>query len=194
MRNRLKKRDILTIPNFLSFFRLLLIPVLVWLYCSQKKYNIAAFVIAISAVTDIADGKIARKYNMVTDFGKIIDPIADKLTQASLILCLIPKYRWMTALVILFVIKEGFMLMAGYMTLKLTDTVNSAKWHGKVSTVVLYTVIMILVLFPRMPETATNILIGLCGAAMIISLMLYGRFYIGIFKNESTREKRKYQK
>ena len=84
--HRLFKRDqILTIPNLLSVIRLLMIPVIVWLYCEKQDYIAAAAMIVLSGLTDIADGIIARKFNLVSDLGKILDPVADKLTQAALI-------------------------------------------------------------------------------------------------------------
>lgn len=104
-------------------------------------------VITISGASDIIDGKIARKFNMVSDVGKVLDPVADKLTQAALVICLIARYTWMWALLALFAVKECLMLLWGYLTLKSTDTINGAKWYGKLSTVVLYAVMMILILF-----------------------------------------------
>ena len=92
MRRFFKKNQILTIPNLLSVVRLALIPVIVWLYSVEKNYYGAIGVIALSAATDIVDGWIARHFNMVSDFGKALDPLADKLTQAALLLCLLSKY------------------------------------------------------------------------------------------------------
>lgn len=189
---RLSKENVLTIPNMLSLFRLLLIPLIVWLYCGQKKYKVTIAVVALSGATDIIDGKIARKFNMVSDVGKVLDPIADKLTQMALVICLASRYKWMWALLVLFAIKECFMALWGFLALKFTDTVNSAKWYGKACTVVLYTVMMILILFADIPQTAANVLIIICAAAMLISLILYGRFYYHILKQ--TRESEKLQK
>lgn len=179
---RLTKKNILTIPNFLSLFRLILIPVIIWLYCDKKQYHATIAVIALSGVTDILDGKIARKFNMVSDVGKVLDPIADKLTQAALVICLITRYSWMKALLILFIIREGIMAWWGYLALKHTDTVNSAKWYGKAATVVLYVVMIILIFLENIPETAANILMGVCAVFMIFSLIKYGKFYKSILK------------
>ena len=89
------KHKIITIPNVLSFFRLLLIPVIVWLYI-VKKYPIWTMaVLALSGITDIVDGIIARKCNMISDFGKAFDPVADKLTQIAMLFCLVSRFRWM---------------------------------------------------------------------------------------------------
>ena len=89
-----RKDQVLTIPNLLSVIRLALIPLIVWLYIGKQEYSAAVAVILISGATDIIDGFIARKFNMVSDLGKILDPVADKLTQATVILCLTVKYRW----------------------------------------------------------------------------------------------------
>lgn len=103
MKKKLNKDEILTIPNGLSFLRLLLTSLIVWLYCGGgEEYGATTAVIAVFALTDIIDGKIARKFNMVSDVGKVLDPIADKLTQAALVICLLSRYPWMGALLILF--------------------------------------------------------------------------------------------
>lgn len=176
----LKKENILTIPNLLSLIRILLIPFIIWLYCVQKAYMHTFIVIAISGFTDIIDGKIARKFNKISDVGKVLDPIADKLTQAALVICLIARYPWMWALLALFAVKECLMLLWGYLTLKSTDTINGAKWYGKLSTVVLYAVMMILILFVDIPQAIATALMLLCGGMMLLSFVMYGRFYHAI--------------
>lgn len=180
MKDRWKRKNVLTIPNVLSLIRLLLIPLIVWLYCVKKDYTAAMAAVVVSGLTDIADGKIARKFNMISDVGKVLDPVADKLTQVTLIYCLAFRYPLLWALAVLFVVKECFMLYWGYRTLKMTDQVNGAKWFGKVNTVVLYGVTLILVFFTEIPLYVVNGLIILSAAVMIMSLILYGRFYSGI--------------
>lgn len=184
MHRVLKKDQILTIPNLLSLVRLLLIPVIIWLYCVKREYGIAVAVILLSGVTDVADGIIARKFHMVSDFGKILDPIADKLTQAALIICLAFKYEWMIALIIVFALKEFCMLAFGYAAIRKRDSVNSARWHGKLSTVLLYVVMMVLILFPGIPVSVANTLILLCGVVMLMSFIMYARFYKKILSKE----------
>lgn len=187
--HRLNRENFLTIPNLLSLFRIFLIPLIVWLYCKLKHYTATIAVIALSGATDIIDGKIARKFNMVSDVGKVLDPVADKLTQAALVICLISRYKWMWALLSLFVVKESLMALWGYLTLKRTDTVNSAKWYGKVSTVVLYSVMMILIFFVDIPQATANALIIFCGVVMLMSLVLYGLFYRSILKQRPLSRK-----
>lgn len=178
MHRVLKKDQILTIPNLLSVVRLALIPLIVWLYCGAQQYDIAVAVILLSGMTDVVDGYIARHWHMVSDFGKILDPMADKLTQAAIILCLLTKYPLMRWLIIFFVIKEMMMVIMGLLVIKKTDAVNSAKWYGKVNTVVLYAVMMLLILFPSLPDTVVNLLIVTCVCVIVASLGLYMRFYM----------------
>ncbi len=181
-KKRLNKKNILTIPNLLSLIRILLIPFIIRLYCVDMAYTQAVMLIAVSALTDLMDGRIARRFNMVSDVGKILDPVADKLTQASLVICLISRYPQMWGLLALFAVKEGMMLLWGYLTLKHTDTVNSAKWYGKLSTVVLYAVMMTLMLLIHIPVSAANGLMLLCAGVMLLSLVMYARFYNAILR------------
>lgn len=185
MHRVLKKDQILTIPNLLSIVRLALIPLIVWLYVAQQEYNWAVAIILLSGATDIVDGFIARHFNMVSDFGKILDPIADKLTQAAVIICLTAKHELMYVLICLFVVKELIMGTLGFLVIRKKDSVNSAKWFGKANTVVLYVVMMLLILFPGMSDALANTLIVLCGCMMLLSLALYTRFYVRLLSDKN---------
>ena len=179
------KKDILTIPNLLSLVRLLLIPVIIWLYIGCEDNLAAITVIALSGLTDIIDGRIARRYNMVSDFGKILDPVADKLTQLSLIVCLTLRHQWMRWLVVLFTVKECVMAILGFVSIRKKQLVNSAQWHGKLTTAVLYGTMIFLILFPGLPLPAVKVIIVLCSLVMLLSLVLYARFYFSIFKDKN---------
>ncbi len=176
IKSRLKKKDILTLPNLLSLVRLLLIPVIVLLYVKEHHYASVALII-LSAATDIVDGWIARHFNMISDFGKFLDPVADKLTQLAMLSCLVIRYPWSVALVGLLVIKELFQLIFGLIVLKKTDVMNSAKWFGKVNTVVLYASMILLFLLPNIPNTVATVILSICGITMLCSMILYGRFF-----------------
>lgn len=174
---KMKKGDILTIPNFLSLFRIILVPFIIWLYCTKENYYAAFGLVVLSGLTDVLDGKIARKYNMITTFGKILDPLADKLTQAALIICLISRYIWMWALIGLFVLKEVISTALGYLSMKASETVSGAMWYGKVNTALLYAVMIVLIVFPGIPLPIANGLIGLCAVSLIAAFALYIRFF-----------------
>ena len=185
-----KKKDVLTIPNLLSLFRLALIPIIVWLYCGAHRYYAAIGVILLSGASDIVDGFIARRFNMVSDLGKILDPIADKLTQAALLICLLFKYKLMWGLICVFAVREIAMCIMGMVVIKRSDEVNSAKWYGKLNTVVIYSVMMALILFPAMPQWLVNTLICICGGVIIMSLCLYARFYKRFLKDKEEKKQK----
>lgn len=130
-----------TIPNWLCFIRIALIPVFSVLFI--KESYIAAFILMIvAALTDVFDGKIARKYNMVSNLGKILDPIADKLSQMAIVIILIVKF-WsfdgpLKYLLFLFIFKELTMVVAGAILLAMGMRPVAAEIWGKVATVVFY--------------------------------------------------------
>ena len=163
------KKEVLTIPNLLSFFRLILIPVYVTIYLNatkQSDYLIAGVILAVSCLTDMIDGKIARHFNMITTVGKVLDPIADKATQITLIVCLMVRYPVLCNLIAIFVLKEGFQVLACALCYKKKRKVlKAAELAGKVSTTVLFVTLIVMVVFPELPlpvVTGITILDGLC--------------------------------
>lgn len=179
---KLRKQDVLTIPNFISLFRLSLIPFIIWAYCAVKDHYFAIALIFISGISDVVDGFIARRFNMVSDFGKFIDPVADWLTQLSLVICLLFTYKMMWLLFALFIGRQIIMFLMGLYVFSKTDKVNSSRWYGKLNTVVLYGVMVALILFPGMSESLANILIICSEICIVMSLVLYARFYHNILK------------
>ncbi|MBQ8849157.1 MAG: CDP-alcohol phosphatidyltransferase family protein [Clostridia bacterium] len=171
--NRYQKK-IFTVPNVLSFVRLGLIPLFVWLYSFVHEFGWAIAVLALSYVTDLADGFIARKFNMMSDLGKILDPIADKLTQICVLICLVFRFPLMMIPLNFIIVKELFSGILGLVRVKKTKDVPSAVWHGKVNTALLNTTMIAHVVFPTIPEAVSNISIVICTAMMAVSAVLYG--------------------
>ncbi len=175
--NKISKKDFFTIPNLLGYFRVILIPLFVHTYLNAsttKDQFFAALIIGVSGLTDFLDGFIARKFNQITDLGKIIDPVADKLTQGALVFCLTTRYPAMWLLVIIFILKEGFMGIMGLVMLKHNGRkLDGAMWFGKVSTAILYIVMFLLLLILSIPLWLANALIALCAVAMLIALVSY---------------------
>ena len=191
--SKFSKRDLWQIPNILCYIRFMLIPVFVVLYIKAeypKEYLRAAAVVLISGITDFLDGFIARKFDMITELGKLIDPLADKLTQASLIFVLVVKIKWMFLLLILFIILQLFLLVAGLVMLKKNARLNGAKWFGKVSTTVFYAVMLVLVSYPALDDKIANILMLVCGAFLLLSLIMYIREYILLYRKTKANESR----
>ena len=179
---------ILTIPNLLSFFRLCLIPVFMWLYCVEKNYLWTGIVLIISGLTDTVDGIIARKFNMISDLGKVLDPIADKVTQAAMLFCLLTRFPLMIAPLALMVVKEFFMGVTGLMVIQKTGKVFGADWHGKVNTWLLYAMMILHVFWYNIPDIVSKVLIGICVVMMLISLVLYGRHNLKALRETGTEK------
>ena len=168
------KDKILTIPNLLSFLRLGMIPVMVWLYMVKKNYSLTTLMLVLSGLTDMADGYIARHYNMISDFGKAFDPVADKLTQIAMMFCLVARFPLMLLPWIVLVIKEVFTGITSLLAIHKTGQVEGAVWHGKVTTALLYGTMAVHLLWYGIPELVSFILICLCTAMMLISAVGYG--------------------
>ena len=145
------QKKIFTIPNLMSLFRLCLIPVIIWLYCVEKNDVAAGLVLILSGATDIADGFVARHFHMISDLGKVLDPIADKLTQASMLFCLCTRFPLMLLPLSCMVVKECFMGVTGLLVIKRTGNVFGADWHGKAATVLLYTTMILHVFWEGIP-------------------------------------------
>lgn len=175
----------LTIPNMMGYFRILLIPVYIVLYLNAETavdFYIAAGVIALSAITDFFDGKIARKFNQVTDFGKILDPIADKLTQGTLAICLSLTYPYMRVLLAVFIVKEFAMGITGLVYMRRGWKTDGAMMIGKFSTWVLDLSLIVLVLLPEIKLSIANGIMQFAIIVMLISLAAYVRLYYYVHK------------
>ena len=167
------QKKILTIPNLLSFFRLCLIPVIVWLYSFKQNYVWTLLVLLISGATDIIDGIIARRLNMISDFGKAFDPIADKLTQMAVLFCLVSRFPYMTIPLIILIIKEVTAAVMNMIAIKKTNEVMGAVWHGKLTTVLLYSTMVIHIIWFNIPMLVSNLLIAISTAMMLFSAVQY---------------------
>lgn len=182
---KFKIKDLWSIPNILCYIRLILIPVFVIIYIKAeepREYLLSAAVVFVSGFTDFLDGFIARTFHMVTELGKLIDPMADKLTQVSLIFVLVVKIKWMFLLLILFVVMQLYMLVAGLVMLKKGKRLNGSKWFGKISTTVFYAVMLVLVALPNLDSNVTNILMLVCGAFLLLSFVLYIKEYMKMYQ------------
>ena len=124
------------VPNILTVIRLILVPVII-LFISMDNYLLAFIIFTLSAITDVVDGIIARKFNAISDFGKLIDPLADKLTQISVLLTLSIKEIIPFWIICVLLVKE-LILIIGASFLYGKNLVVSSKWYGKLTTVIMY--------------------------------------------------------
>ncbi len=184
------KKEIFSIPNLLSLFRLALIPVYILIYMNAEKpshYYLSAGILAVSCLTDLIDGRIARHFNMITTLGIILDPFADKATQFTLIVCLAIKHPVLFFLIALFVLKEGFQLIAGgFNLLKKGKMLSGALLAGKICTTVLFVSLILMVMIPTMSDETVLIITVVDAGFMTVSFISYILAYFG--KNKKVQD------
>jgi cardiolipin synthase len=155
-----KIKDLVAIPNILCYLRIIMVGVFLYIYntaTSQNDYYIAMLVVMVAGITDFLDGRIARKFNMITDLGKVIDPVADKLMQFAMLITLTFNVKNMYMLTIYLIIKEVVLALIAFIILKTKGRrLNGAKWYGKVCTAVLYVVMLVFVAVPQLNAYLRN--------------------------------------
>ena len=176
------KKELFTIPNILSLFRLLLIPVYIMIYLNanqDEEYFLAAAILAVSCLTDMIDGQIARHFNMISNVGKLLDPIADKMTQLALTICLSVKYPALRSVLLLFVIKEVFQASVTFMMFRRGKVLPGALFAGKICTTVLFISLILLVLLPNLNLQIVNTIAIIDTAFLSYSFISYALAFFG---------------
>lgn len=195
----IKKDDFFKLPNILTYIRILLVPVFIYVFLTAKtplQVLLAAGVVFLSALTDLLDGFIARKFNIITDWGKFIDPIADKLMQAAMFFCVVAKatgdktlFFSLLIITILFVVKEIVSFLVSFFIYKKTGKhLDGSIWCGKACTVVIYFVMLLFIMFPDLGQLIKLFLILFAGVFIIIAFVVYMLEYQKMFfqhKNET---------
>ena len=176
------------IPNALSVVRIALIPVFVTLYL--LRLDLWAFgVLLVSGLTDAVDGFVARRFNMITDCGKLLDPLSDKLTQVAVVVCLTTRYPELLPLTVLCFAKELFQGIGGILLLKKNVQAQGARWFGKVSTVLFYATMLVIVLwYDTLVVSAPWVLwllVGLVGVSMLIAFVGYLQIFLRMRRDMS---------
>ena len=171
-----------TIPNVLSLVRIALVPVIAALYLNSNKYPSLLYwsfgALALSALSDALDGFIARRLHQITDIGKLLDPVADKLTQITVVLCVTIRDLHLLPLLIICVVKELCQSIGGLLLLRKGEKVRGAKWYGKVSTFVFYFAMALIVLWTDMPRPLFIGLIVLVSGWMLFAFFNYMRVFL----------------
>jgi cardiolipin synthase len=189
------KNKIFTIPNIISFFRIALIIAFVPVYfaSSIEHHKLIAFgIIVLSGLSDVVDGFIARNFNMVSELGKILDPIADKLTQAAVLLCLLINHTELLAMFVVLFIKELLTaIAAGYLLKHKLVKPMSARWWGKLSTAAIYSTIFYVILMEFievLPTIVAIVLMAISIVCMILSMLGYMQLVLKVTNNTSKPE------
>ncbi|MDD6489365.1 MAG: CDP-alcohol phosphatidyltransferase family protein [Clostridia bacterium] len=176
-----------TVPNFLSLIRILVIPPLI-IFLLDRNFIMAGVMLIISGVSDMFDGMIARKFNQVTQLGKMLDPIADKLTLISVVICIYVLYPSVLPFVIILFAKEFLMLCGGFVLLKMKIKPPAAKWYGKVATVVFYLSVTAIILLNAIwgidNIILTNTLLIITTVFMLFALFQYARIFFKLIKEK----------
>ena len=155
-------REYFSIPNIMGYFRIALAMLYMLLFyraLDGAPYWPVIVTIVISGITDFFDGKIARRFNMITDWGKMLDPIADKITLGAIIISMSFKYSIVVPMVVFYIIKEGYMAVAG-----------------------IYVILIVLLLFPNMPEVMVNVLVIADMIIMAFTLIKYFIYHRGLWE------------
>ena len=169
----MRNKNIFTIPNLLSLFRLCLIPAIVWFYLGKQNSFAAGSLLLLSGGTDVLDGFIARRFHMVSDVGKILDPAADKLTQAAVLFCLVFRFPFMAVPLTILVIRDVCIAVLSALLIKYAGIVPQAVWHGKAATFLLYGTMLLHVFWPELPSVWSMTLIVVCALMTGVSFILY---------------------
>lgn len=180
------KKEYFNIPNLMGYFRIILLPVFLYVYGQAEtpsEYMAAFIILAVSFLTDLLDGKIARKFNMVTDFGKVLDPVADKLTQGALAIAVTLHYPLMKMFLLIFLCREIYMAVIGLYLLKKKKVCNGAQWYGKVCTTII-DVGVCLLLLPSIPYQAANIMIIIMIISVLFTWIKYIQFHASIIRQK----------
>lgn len=192
-----KPSDLVTIPNILSYLRLILVVPFVYyfirgLYDDPRHYITAAVCIVISGLTDCFDGLLARKLNQVTSLGKILDPLADKITLIAVAVCMVIYIPALLPLMLVLFIKDFTMLICGLVLLVKKIPLPASRWYGKVATVVFYISVTVIIFLKAVYqyENPTLILVLFCitAAVMIFALLNYSKMFLVILKENKNKE------
>ena len=187
---------VLTVPNAMSGLRILIVPFFAVLYL--KGYVAAAVaLLLLSGLTDMLDGLIARKFNQITELGKMLDPFADKLTQGVVALCIALRFPAIRPLLLLFIFKELLMLGCAVVLLKKHKRPCAAKWYGKVATVMFYVSVSVIVLMdgiglakPNTFNISAYVMLGLTGVMMAYAAVKYFQIFLAILREPGEKEKK----
>lgn len=188
MRGTPKKADLFKIPNLLCYLRILMVPLFIYLFLSEYYWQ-SALVVILAAATDILDGYIARHYNMITDWGKFIDPVADKMMQLSMLILTIFKIKWVLILVVCFIVKELILLGVGIYIYHNDYNLNGSNWAGKLCTVVMDTVLLIFIAFDGIPDSLAIVLVFIVIVFLVLSFIVYILQYKKLYDEHIKKKK-----
>lgn len=194
-----------TIPNWLSFARIIMVPIFATLFLKGEVLW-AVFVLALSGLSDFLDGKIARRFNQISDLGKLIDPVADKLTEITIAVLLFITFRSSTDelvktfswIFLVFIIKELIMVVFGGFMIAIGLRPSAAEIYGKVSTFVFYGVMLLMFAFA--PDVGafnsiwtipSTLLVVLVAVSAVLCLIAFVSYIPGVYRQLKEKNSKK---
>lgn len=183
-KNEVISKDLMTIPNAISFIRILLITPFVAFFI-ERMYVAAAITVGISGLSDCFDGYIARRFNQESELGKVLDPLADKLTLIAVGVCLIFIEPYVLPLMIIMVLKDILMIIGGTIIINKGVIPPKSSWYGKVSTLMFYIsvgMVVLMAIFNYENKILSLSVLGITAAMMIFSLINYAVIFVKINK------------
>ena len=176
------------IPNILSVIRLSLVPAFVVVFFSDtpNAQRLAGLIFVLASLTDALDGFIARRFNMVTRLGRILDPLADKLMTVSALLCITIAGLIPVWIVIVFAVKEAFMGVGALILYKRVDDVLPSNYLGKTATIVFIVSCVALMLF-RIPQPYSTVLLSI---PLILTLIAFARYAVLFYETVCSKDSR----
>ena len=197
MENENRKNTLLyifNVPNSLSYLRILLVPFMAWFLLSDQ-IPLAFLMIALSGLSDAFDGYFARKLNQVTELGKVLDPVADKLTQVVATVCFAIKFPQLIAVLAVFVVKEVLMSIGAAYLMHKNKKPGAARWYGKVATIMFYLSVVVIVVMDafftvdvQTFNIVSGILLGLTCILMVYAFVEYTRLFFQVLKSEDPED------
>lgn len=185
-----KPKDLVAVPNLITYLRFLLVPPFIYFFL-QENYILAGVMIGLSGLSDCFDGFFARKLNQVTSLGKILDPIADKVTLIAVAICMLIYMPAILPIMLVLVAKEFLMLLGGFVLLLKKIAPPPANIFGKVATLVFYFTICIIIFLKAVfqIEIMWLIIVGsvLVALAMIIALIQYAVIFVDLLKRKQKK-------
>lgn len=182
-----KASDLVTVPNILTYLRFLLVAPFIFFFLN-KNYIAAALCIGFSGLSDCLDGFLARKLDQVTSLGKILDPIADKVTLVSVAVCMVIYMPLLLPIMLVMIGKEFLMLLGGLILLIMKITPPPARWYGKVATVIFYlsvcTIIFLKAAFNITNDMLITVTFIVTAAFMVFALVMYAALIVKQIKAE----------
>lgn len=175
----------MTLPNLITIVRIIIIPPFLWVYLTAKtqgQFYLSALLLIISGISDFLDGYFARKFKQTSKLGIVLDPIADKLTLAAVIVSLWIKMPMWYPLYIILILKDVFMGIGGVFLMAKKKEISGSKWFGKITTALFYAITIFIIACPNTNPTVITVLLCLLVVWAFFAFIMYVPVFLKIVR------------